>query len=124
MFDEFRILKRGFPPLHAPETQQTRWQPAADIYRTSEGWLIKLDLAGVRKSEIEVHVRDRTLVVEGSRRDWAVVEGRRECYSLEIAYSHFERSFELPCDLSSAEIVSEYRDGMLFLRIITEGAGA
>ena len=24
------------------------WQPSTDIYRTQQGWLVKLDLAGVR----------------------------------------------------------------------------
>ena len=28
------------------------WQPAVDIYKTPEGWKIKLDLAGVRPREL------------------------------------------------------------------------
>ena len=30
------------------------WRPAADIYRTRTGWLIKYDLAGVRPEDIEI----------------------------------------------------------------------
>ena len=40
-------------------------------------------------------------------------------YQLEIAYSHFERSIELP-NLDPARVATEYRDGMLVVRIQTE----
>jgi HSP20 family protein len=36
---------------------------------------------------------------------------------MEIAYSRFERSVELPCNLDRADITTEYRDGMLLVRI-------
>jgi HSP20 family molecular chaperone IbpA len=39
---------------------------------------------------------------------------------MEIAYSDFERSLELPCDLGRADITTEYRDGILLVRIATE----
>jgi HSP20 family molecular chaperone IbpA len=39
---------------------------------------------------------------------------------MEISYSAFERCMELPCDLQTADITSEYRDGMLVVRIATE----
>ena len=30
------------------------WNPAADVYRTRDGWTVKIDLAGVRPDEIEI----------------------------------------------------------------------
>jgi HSP20 family protein len=42
---------------------------------------------------------------------------------MEIAYSHFERTVELPRELRQARISTEYRDGMLFVRL-TEEAGS
>jgi HSP20 family molecular chaperone IbpA len=41
---------------------------------------------------------------------------------MEIAYSHFERSLELPCDLERADITTEFHDGMLLVRIEDGGA--
>ena len=45
-----------------------------------------------------------------------------ECsfYRMEIAYSHFERIIDLPCNLESARITTEYQYGMLLVRIQTE----
>jgi len=45
------------------------------------------------------------------------MEGRK-FYSMEISYSRFERSIELPLDLDRSEIRTEYRDGMFLLEIL------
>jgi len=100
--------------------KDTGWCPAADVYRNRKGWLVKFDLAGVRPEDVELTAEDGRLIIRGLRRDWCVEEGC-SCYHMEIAYSHFERSLALPCDLEGAEIVAEHREGMLLVRIQTEG---
>jgi HSP20 family protein len=92
------------------------WQPAVDIYRTRTGWILKFDLAGVRTEDVQVHVRQRTVTIGGVRRDYMVEEGCTH-YSMEITYSRFQRTIELPDDLNSANILLDYRDGILFVRI-------
>jgi HSP20 family protein len=92
------------------------WKPAVDIYRTSDGWLAKFELAGVRPSDVQIEVRDRRLVVHGVRRDWILDQGC--CYhTLEIAYSEFERCLEFPADLDAAHITTEYQEGMFLVRV-------
>ncbi|HMF20269.1 MAG TPA: Hsp20/alpha crystallin family protein [Gemmataceae bacterium] len=116
-------LLRFMQSLLAPSAGMTgegAWQPSADIYRTSHGWLVKFDLAGVRPEDVQLSVEDGRLVIRGMRRDRIIEEGCY-CYHLEISYSHFERSLALPCDLEGADIVAEHREGMLLVRIHTEG---
>lgn len=115
-------LLRFMQSLMAPSaamTEEGAWQPSADIYRTRDGWLVKFDLAGVRPEDVHLQVEDGHLTIRGMRRDWCVAEGY-SCYRMEIAYSHFERSLALPCDLDRAQIVAEHREGMFLLRIQTE----
>lgn len=95
---------------------QSCWQPSADIYRVTEGWLVKFDLAGVRPEDIRVRAEGRRLTVEGIRRDLSIIEGQ-QAYSMEISYNRFERSIELPCDLEQVQVKSDYRDGMLLVSI-------
>ena len=99
---------------------ETRWQPSADIYSTRTGWLVKVDLAGVRREDITVEVTGSRIKVSGHRRDW-VSEADCRHYSMEISYHCFERIFELPGALGEARIESEYRDGVLLIRVQTEG---
>ena len=37
------------------------WNPAADVYRVSEGWVVKVDLAGICSDELEIEIRDSLL---------------------------------------------------------------
>jgi HSP20 family protein len=98
---------------------EPRWQPAADIYRTRQGWLVKLDLAGVKPEDIVVQIHGCSLVVHGSRRDMCLEEGCSH-HRLEIAYSHFERRLDFPGNLESASMDMDYRDGMLLIYIQME----
>jgi HSP20 family protein len=98
---------------------QVAWQPAADVYRCRDGWLLKFDLAGVRPEDVEVRVEGRKVIVTGTRRDWRIPDVQ-EAHMMEIAYSHFERSVELLDDIDQAEIKTEYRDGMLLVHLLTQ----
>ncbi len=95
---------------------ETAWEPAADVYRTTDGWVIKLEIAGVRLGDIRIDLKEDQVVVSGTRRDWLVAEGCRQ-YSMEISYSPFERVFKLPGDLRNAAVSSECRDGMLLVHL-------
>lgn len=102
---------------------QAGFQPPVDIYRAPSGWLLKFDLAGVRPQDVEVAVGGCRVTVRGVRRDWLIEEGIAS-YSMEIAYNSFARTLELPCELDLAEVHTEFRDGMLLVRLILEGTHA
>lgn len=96
------------------------WQPLADIQRTRDGWLLKFDLAGVPSEDVTVSIRGRRVSVSGIRRDSSVEEGA-SYYSMEISYNRFERSVEMPVNLESARVTVAARNGLLLVRMITEG---
>ena len=96
--------------------QVEAWQPAVDIYKTRCGWLLKFDLAGVRLDDVQVHVSRRAVTVAGVRRDRLEEAGCRH-YSMEITYSRFSRTVELPEEVQGSDMSMEYRDGILQVRI-------
>lgn len=106
-------IKKTPEPFH-----EAPWRPAADIYNCHDGWLVKFDLAGVRPEDVQISVNGRQLVVSGLRRDWMMESGSR-FYSMEISYNCFRRAVELPCELNQARVATEYRDGMLLVRLCT-----
>ncbi len=99
------------------------WHPRADIYRTQNGWLVKLELAGVQLDDITVWARGSRLTVSGIRRDRVIAEGW-SCYAMEISYSRFERSMDLPFEVEASRLAVECRDGMLLIHVATEGNNA
>jgi HSP20 family molecular chaperone IbpA len=115
--DEVRFPHVLFP--HAARTPEDVWQPRADVHRLPGGWLVKFELAGVDPDEIRVATRGSLLWIQGTRRD-ARVHECLDCHRLEIDYSRFERTLELPGLSESARVGVSYRDGMLLIRIETE----
>lgn len=95
------------------------WTPPVDLYRARKGWLIKMDLAGVRDHEIEVRVQGARLIVSGSRRDQTAREGW-QLYQMEISYNRFERVLEFPERLEGMTMRSTHREGMLLIEIFRE----
>jgi HSP20 family protein len=95
------------------------WCPAADVYRTSDGWIVKVDLAGIRPEDIKITIDGRLLRISGSRRDGICGEGVSH-YQLEITYSRFEKMIQFPRSIEHASITRDYHDGLLILRLQEE----
>ena len=118
--DLIRIMHALFLPA-VEACHDSPWCPAADVYRGRQGWIVKFELAGVRPEDLELIAQGNRLTLRGHRRDCTALEGCRY-YQMEIAYSHFQRSLQLPCDLERADITTEFKDGMLLVRISDGGA--
>ena len=100
----------------AEPARATTWRPAADVYRTRDGWLLKFELAGIQLDDISVAAQGSGITVTGVRRDRISEEGCCH-YSMEMSYSRFERTIHLPCDLGSAALDVGYKDGILVVRV-------
>jgi HSP20 family protein len=100
-----------------PEVAQHGWVPAADVYELHAGWMIKVELAGIRPQDVSVTLDGNILRVVGRRRDWVAHE-TRGCRSLEISYARFERNFDLSAVPDGSRIFTEYRDGMLLVKVL------
>jgi HSP20 family protein len=74
------------------------WNPAADVYRTGDGWMVKLDVAGICAEELEIDLDQENLRVRGCRRDTVYREGF-SYQQMEISYSRFEKTIQFPCSI-------------------------
>ena len=118
---------RYFRVVHAQRGSGSRpsgrlWCPAADVYRTRDGWIVKVDLAGIKPEDVEIGINGPVLRISGSRRDGICGEGISH-YQLEITYSRFEKTIQFPRSIDHASVLRDYRDGLLILRLHEEEAG-
>ena len=112
------VSRRAWP-ISFPQIREP-WVPPVDVYRACKGWILKFDLAGVQVRDVTVSVSGRRISISGVRRDSIVEEGC-SYYSMEISYDRFERTVEMPSRLDNARVTMEARDGILLVRVITEG---
>jgi len=95
------------------------WVPAADVYKRQEGWIVKVDLAGVKLDDIVISIEGSELRISGRRLDSAYDQGVAY-HQLEITYSRFEKVLKFPCSIEGATITRDYRDGLLILQLRSE----
>jgi HSP20 family protein len=115
-----RLHQRAVVFTAVDEANETCWRPAADIFRTRTGWLIKYDLAGVKAADAAISITGSQVTIQGVRRDCKLEDGS-SYYSMEISYNRFERTIELPCDVTAARCEIQGHDGILTVRLICQG---
>lgn len=111
----FVVSTRSSSPV-APQ----RWRPAVNAYRCSDHLIIFVDLAGVSPESVQIHAEAGHLVISGRRPAPEPACRRSELaqlLALEIEQGAFERALDLPPDVDPAGMKTEYRDGLLQIRL-------
>ena len=105
------LLGRGFGLAGNGSTQT--WLPPVDVRETEEHYLILVDLPGIEPDTVMVEIEDNVLTISGERpQDESGTLFRRE-----RPYGEFQRSLRLPegCDVDN--VVADFRNGVLELRV-------
>jgi HSP20 family protein len=95
---------------------EVSFRPAADFYETSDGLLLRLDLAGVQLDQVAISLAGQELVIRG-RRPSPPAAGVRRFIHLETAFGSFERTFILPIPIDAQGVEARYVDGVLEIRL-------
>lgn len=93
------------------------WLPAADVFQTPDGWLVKVELAGVSAEDIEIDVQGNVLYIAGSRKDKSCAASGFSYHQMEITYSSFEKTLKFPSNIEGARVEHNFEDGLLIIRL-------
>lgn len=94
----------------------TTWTPSVDIYETPETIVMKAELPGLGREDIDIQIRDNTLTLRGERR-FAKDVHEENYLRIERAYGSFQRSFTLPTTIQQDKIRAVFKDGVLELTL-------
>ena len=102
------------PEKTGDKSVDSHWVPNTDVYVTEELLVIKVELSGMRKEDLELTVDGSRLTITGHRPDGCRAS-KCKFLVMEINYGSFQSVIELPpgYDLSLAK--AAYQNG--FLRI-------
>lgn len=93
------------------------WYPSADVYQTPDGWLVKVELAGVSAEDIELEIEGNQLYIAGIRRDKMCAVVGFSYHQMEITYSRFEKTLQFPDTIEGASIEHNFENGLLLIRL-------
>jgi HSP20 family molecular chaperone IbpA len=103
------------PPQSREETrsQEQYVTPPVDIYETGDGLVVKADLPGVSKENLDVRVENNLLTIRGRSAHVAPGDPLYREYQL----VHFFRQFELNEKVDQGKISADLRHGVLTLML-------
>ena len=93
------------------------WYPAADVFQTPEGWMVKVELAGVSVEDVEIDIQGNVLTIAGTRRDRSCAAVGFSYQQLEITYSSFEKTLTFPAPIEGARLEHNFDNGLLIIRL-------
>lgn len=88
------------------------WTPAVDLYEDDEKVVVKVELAGMKKEDIEVTLHEGTLSIAGERKTEKKFE-EAGVYRSERSFGRFQRAIALPTPVDGAKVKADYTDGIL-----------
>lgn len=113
-----RLMENMFGPWSGQSAAASpKFQPSADIYETPEALIIRMELAGLTKTDISLTLHRMELIVSGRRR-FPQADPIQRFHLLEIEYGSFERRFQLSRVVDENRVEAEYINGILEIKLL------
>ncbi len=108
MFDRFR--REFYSPDVFRGTDE--FSPRVEVKETDENILISAEIPGMNEKDINVTLRDNSLIIEGEKRSERQKEDKGY-YRSEFSYGSFYRSIPLLAEVDANKVDATYKNGIL-----------
>ena len=107
-----RLFDSNFGDLFRGTEFFNGWTPALDLLEDKDNLIVRAELPGMKREEIDISFHDGTLTISGERNYEEKSEGT-ETYRSERFYGRFHRTLALPKPVLSEKATASYKDGIL-----------
>jgi len=107
-------LNRTVNDSHNPDAEGSfgAWAPPVDILEKQDHLVIRAEVPGVQKQDMDVRIENGVLTLHGERKQETDVK-EENAHLTERAYGAFTRSFTLPTTVDATRVTASYKDGVL-----------
>jgi HSP20 family protein len=110
----FSFMPSWMPRLRMPEIEEL--SPSVDVLTEGDDILVKAELPGMKKEDIDVSMTKDTITISGEKKKEEKIE-KKDYHSIERSYGYFKRSFSLPSEVQTEKASAKFKDGLLEIRI-------
>ncbi len=115
------MWRRPFPSLFGresllPASMLALRAPSLDVYEEKDDVVVKAELPGMKKEEIEVTVSGDVVTIKGEKKQEEEVK-EKDYYRRERTYGSFSRSVALPSEVKGDQVKASFKDGVLEVRM-------
>ncbi|HHD63525.1 MAG TPA: Hsp20/alpha crystallin family protein [Desulfobulbaceae bacterium] len=90
--------------------------PSVDIFEEGDEVVVKADIPGVKKNDLDVTMTENSLTISGEKKQEKKVK-EKDYHRVERSYGSFSRSFRLPENVNGSKAKAEFKDGVLEVRL-------
>ena len=90
--------------------------PALDVYEQKDDLIVKAEIPGLSKDEIDISLDGNVLTIKGEKRQEEEVK-EEDYYRCERAFGSFLRTFELPMAVRTDKVNATFNNGVLEIRM-------
>ena len=109
-----RVFESPFGSFFRPLGSLSRWTPAVDVYQDKDQFTVRVELAGLKKEEIDISLHGDTLTIAGERKHQ---ENADQGFRTERFFGKFQRSLTLPALVSAEKVKATYQNGILTVNL-------
>ena len=88
------------------------WCPAIDVYEDKDNLVVRAELPGLKKEDIDISLHDGVLTLSGERKQ-DQTHADAETYRAERFVGRFQRSLTLHAPVNADKVRASYTDGVL-----------
>jgi HSP20 family protein len=114
MDDLFERFSDWRPSLRLREKGD--WVPSVDSSETEKEIIIRAEIPGVEKEDIDVSLENKTLTIRGEKKT-EHEENEENIHRVERRFGSFMRSIELPAEVDADKVSATYKGGVLKLKL-------
>jgi len=107
-------LNRTVNDPYTPRTEDSfgAWAPPVDILERQDHLVIRAEVPGVHKEDMDVRIENGVLTLHGERKEEKDVK-EENAHLMERVCGSFTRSFSLPTTVDATKVTATYKDGVL-----------
>ncbi len=92
------------------------WIPAVDVFEDADNYIVKAEVPGMKKEDLEISLHEGVLTFQGERKPQAKTDGK-ENYRSERFFGRFQRSISLNAPVVADKVTAQYVDGILTITL-------
>ncbi len=95
----------------------TDFTPRIEVKDSDKGYLVSAEVPGMTEKDINVSLKDNSLIIEGERKTESKRDDQGRYFS-EFEYGSFYRSIPFSDEVDTNKVKATYRDGVLNVELV------
>jgi HSP20 family protein len=113
------LFERFFSmPMHFGRSlfSDESWYPSVDVSEGKQGVIVKAEIPGVDRKDIDISLDGRLLTIKGEKKHQKEEAGEHY-HRMESSFGYYQRTIALPSEVASSDVDATYKNGILKLKL-------